>query len=312
MNFDKANLKDHTGCTLKEFKKTLKARWVTVWTELLSGHLALIICILLTIKLEHIRSFLLPFVIIFSAFIFGFIHAYIQLFFHEAVHGNIVKNRKLNDFLANLLIGIFIGQDVKIYRSIHFIHHQKHGTIEDSEHTYFDPLNMRFIISALTGIKVMKVLLSRKNTLNTSSKTSRNYKQLFLGISLHAVLLSWAILSGHFVLALSWVIGMGIVMPFFGAVRQVLEHRDFNAKNDLDYYTIPHGPTNRLFGDSLLARIFGAAGFNRHLIHHWEPQVSYTQLPALEKFLLKTEAADWIRSHQTTYTATFLQLIRTS
>ena len=128
------------------------------------------------------------------------------------------------------------------------------------------------------------------------------------GILLHAVILSLAIGFDHWPLAIAWLIGMGVVMPFFGAIRPVLEHRDINAKSQLNYYQVAHGAIHRLFGDGLLARTLGGAGFNRHLLHHSEPQLSYTQLSTLEKFLLQTKAADLISNHQTTYSATFMRL----
>ena len=85
MPIDKTSLIDPKGLTYKEFKRTLKPRWMILWFELLAGHLALIITALGILKLEIMTS-LLPLTIIMGAVIFGFIHAYIHLFFHEAAH----------------------------------------------------------------------------------------------------------------------------------------------------------------------------------------------------------------------------------
>lgn len=315
---NKDNLVDPLGRTFKEFKRSLKPRWGILWIELLAGHLTLIATMIGIIKLDAITP-ILPLVIILSALFFGYTLAYIQLFFHEAAHGNIAKNRKLNDILANILIGIFLGQDIKAYRPIHFKHHQKLGTPEDSERTYFDPLNIRFIIESLIGIKVIKVLLRRKKSTPSSFKVGaiiekKNLisKQLVLGMLLHFAILSISIALGHWALTLAWLIGVGFVMPFFMALRQVLEHRDINAKSRINYLATHHGPIHRIFGNSLLARTLGGAGFNRHSLHHLEPQISYTQLASVEKFLLQTAAADLIRSQQTTYSATFRKLLRAS
>ena len=119
-----------------------------------------------------------------------------------------------------------------------------------------------------------------------------------------------AVFVGAWALVFAWLLGVGLVLPFFLAIRQLLEHRDFQARSHIDYRIHAHGPTHRLFGDSLVAKTVGGAGFNRHLLHHWEPQISCTQLRALENFLMQTVAADIIRRHQTTYFATFLQLMR--
>jgi hypothetical protein len=45
----------------------------------------------------------------------------------------------------------------------------------------------------------------------------------------------------------------------------------------------------------------GAAGFNRHLLHHWDPAVSYTQFDAMEKFMMQTQYRAMIEARRTTY-----------
>lgn len=77
----------------------------------------------------------------------------------------------------------------------------------------------------------------------------------------------------------------------------------------IDYSTQPHGAVNRLFGDGPLASTLGGAGFNRHLLHHWEPQISYTRLRELEVYLLRTDAAEGVRMRQSTYLETFWALV---
>ena len=98
--------------------------------------------------------------------------------------------------------------------------------------------------------------------------------------------------------------------PFFGALRQLLEHRDEYADPTVDYAVIEHGAIHRLFGDGLIANTLGGVGFNRHLLHHWEPQVSYTRLRELECYLIDTESAVYLREHQTTYWQTFWRMFR--
>src|SRR5262249_47188483 len=110
--------------------------------------------------------------------------------------------------------------------------------------------------------------------------------------------------------AVAWAAGLLSVYPFFNALRQLLEHRDELADDSVNYAEVAHGRINRLFGDSLLAQAVGGAGFNRHLLHHWEPQVSYTRLADVEAFVLKTDYAELFRSRQTTYPRAFRELAR--
>ena len=81
------------------------------------------------------------------------------------------------------------------------------------------------------------------------------------------------------------MIGVGVFLPFFGALRQILEHRAPEADGGVDYARTPHGAYTRIFHGGLFAKTFGGAGFDRHLLHHWEPQVSYTRLADLETYL---------------------------
>jgi hypothetical protein len=69
-----------------------------------------------------------------------------------------------------------------------------------------------------------------------------------------------------------------------------------------------HGAFTRLFKGGIFANTFGGAGFNRHLLHHWEPQVSYTNLPELEAFLETTAMRHIMQQRRTTYRETFCRL----
>src|SRR5262249_20253088 len=161
---------------------------------------------------------------------------------------------------------------------------------------------------ALTGIQVLRVLSGREALLQApGDRPARRPGQLLkiVGGLMHATIVLGAAWFGFWSLAIGWTVGFLVVFPFFGAVRQVLEHRDEKADSSVDYAQTPHGPINRLFGDGPLASTLGGAGFNRHLIHHWEPQISYTRLREVERFLLETSAAEDLRRRQTTYWRTF-------
>jgi hypothetical protein len=56
-----------------------------------------------------------------------------------------------------------------------------------------------------------------------------------------------------------------------------------------------------------LGSTLGGAGFDRHLLHHWDPQVSYTRLPELERFLLNTKASAALSAKES-YISTFKRL----
>ena len=252
--------------------------------------------------------------ILISGFLIGYVLHYILAFFHEAAHYNLARNKDLNDKLANIFIGLLFGQEIKSYRSIHFPHHRYLGTPEDTERNYFQPLTLQFILESITGIKLFKLLLFRAENPHSKNEHPKMKSkaivssQMLLGLFFNGGVVLGSAILGFWALTGAWFIGMIIFMPLLASIQQVLEHRDEFASRDIDYRNQPHGQINRLFGDGLIASTFGSAGFNRHLLHHWEPQISYTRFKELEEFLMDTQAAAIIEKHRTTYFKTFVRL----
>ncbi len=309
------DLADSKGTEFLAFRKSLHPNFAKIWMDIGAGFVPLFVIPILLAQVERKGALAAAVLALPAAVMIGFVVAYINLFFHEAAHYNIAKNRWWNDFLANLVIGILMGQDIRQYRIVHFQHHRYLGTTRDTERSYFEALTPRFIFESLTGIRVLKTVLLRQRVSRAAAsegsesvQTSMINAQLLLGLALHGTVLAVLLVSHRWLTALSWIIGVGLVYPFFNALRNLLEHRGENARADVDYSTRDHGSYNRLFGDGLFAATFGGAGFNRHLLHHWEPQISYTCLDRLERYLLDTKAAEPLERHQTSYASTFRAL----
>jgi hypothetical protein len=136
---------------------------------------------------------------------------------------------------------------------------------------------------------------------------------LLAGIFLHAVILAASLLTNNWPFAIAWIAGFGIFFPFFATLRQVLEHRDELAQRHIDFSKQPHGKVSRLFVHGLLSSSFGSAGFTRHMIHHWDPKISYTRLKDIEAFLLQSEkTAPIIRHSRTRYFNVLKKLLAAS
>ncbi|MEO5695420.1 MAG: fatty acid desaturase [Usitatibacter sp.] len=308
----KADLVDESGMAYPELRRTLSPRYAIVWRDILLGHLVLIATVYGLVAASGLGVVAQCAAAVAGAAVIGYGVAYLMLFFHEAAHFNIASTRRLNDVLANVLLGSFVGQDIRAYRPIHFDHHRYLGTTADTERTYFQPLNASFIFQALTGILSLKVLLGRelaaKAMPQASGKRGMLNRQLAFGLLLNATIVGAAVFSGKWALAAGWVAGIGIAFPFFAAVRQSLEHRDFNARPDINYREVAQGASARVFGDGLIASTLGGAGFNRHLLHHWDPQVPYTRLAQVEAFLRRSQARDAYAGLETTYLQAFGRL----
>ena len=305
-------LRDKSGRAYAEFKRQLTPRFLVVWRDISFGYAALGVVAVALIAMHAFHPWLTLLAIPLGALSFGFIFAYLNLFFHEAAHWNLAAERHLSDRLADAFIGIFFGQSIAAYRTVHFGHHQNHGTPADSEHSYFDVLNMRFLVGSLFGVRVLKVVRERqKFAVETKQEIKSASRRAFVrGVLLNSLIVGGYLWVGYWAVAIAWIVGLVSAFPFFNATRQLLEHRDELADDSADYAKVAHGRVNRLFGDSLLAQTLGGAGFNRHLLHHWDPQISYTRLAEVESFLMQTDHAQLFQQRQTTYGRTFLRLIR--
>jgi fatty acid desaturase len=233
----------------------------------------------------------------------GFLIAYLQLFIHEAAHYNLAPERAANDRIADRLICWQVGTDIASYRRTHWEHHRSLGTAADTEVSYANRLSPRFLVEMLTGVHALRVFLGRNKVAAAPGKAGGGMKPLLVGASIHLVLIAGLLVFGAWPAALAWIGGMGIFFPFFATLRQLLEHRPRAGESE-------GAAVNRLFGDGPFASLFGGAGFNRHLIHHMEPQLSYTRLREFEAFLMTTSAREELDARRTTYARAFADLIR--
>jgi fatty acid desaturase len=289
---DRDRLVDGRGITYAEFRRSLAPSYTRVWRDIGAGYLALGLLLGAVVLLDQRLGRLWWLLGAAGGLCIGYVLAYLLLFFHEAAHFNLAKSRAANDALADLLIGSFTGQTIKAYRVVHMDHHRLLGTPDDTEHSYFRSPGLGFLLEHLLGVRLLSVMAERRA--HVARKAA-----LLLGLA------AWA---RCWSLVVAWPVAVLMVMPTFTAVRQLLEHRRFDASSSTNYGLEPHGACTRMFASGPIGSTLGGAGFNRHLLHHWEPQVSYTNLAELEAFLLQTEAAPIIRSAKTHYVAAWRRL----
>jgi fatty acid desaturase len=303
------------GVRYINFVRSLVPNYRKVWFHIGIGYFSLGIAVLCAIFFGN-RNWNYFYYVPFLSFLIGYCIAYLQLFIHEGAHYNLAPNKNASDLVADLLIAWMIGTSVKKYRVVHFEHHKSIGTPNDTEHTYFFPLNLLFIVKALFAIRAIEVLLARLNFLGVSAPerssrsqlSARDGAVLVAGIAAHGLICVGLYTLGGLGAMMCWILGIGVFFPFFGALRQLLEHRSDAEAPSVDFFTRDHGAMTRIFQDGPIGSTLGGAGFNRHLLHHWEPQVSYTNLPELEEFLKKTDMAHIIEARRTTYAKTFMRL----
>ena len=294
------------------FIEGLEPRYWRVWLDISAGYLLLGLVIFLAGLPASGAGRLGASVL--GAVAVGYAVAYLQLFLHEAAHQHLAQQRKLNDWLCDWLISWQTATSVRLYRPVHFAHHRQLGTTTDAENSYFRALGPRLLLETLTGVHVLRILLSRSRRLGSLAASGEGAGHqvpvLLRGALLHALVAGTAWTISGWPGLVAWVLGTGMFFPVFATIRQLLEHRAPDADPAADYTQQEHGAFTRMFGRGPLASTFGGAGFNRHLLHHWEPQVSCTRLGDLEHYLSGTSAGPVIAARRSSYGQTFARLWR--
>jgi fatty acid desaturase len=307
----RAGIRAEDGTSYVDFVARLKPRYGIVWRDIFLGYAALAAtCFLVAASAGH--GWFTWVASLAGAIAIGYWIAYLQLFMHEAAHFNIARGRKRNDLVANIFTCAIAGQEIARYRRVHFQHHRAVGKANDTEQTYANALTPWFVLKTMSGVRSLEVVTRRQKHLSEAAQSDeKNFFSpwLILTLLIHGTIVGAAWHFGVYALLAAWIAGAGIFFPAFGALRNLLEHRPSPGQQAVGEHE--HAVT-RIFGDDLFSSTFGGAGFNRHLLHHWEPQVSYTNLKDLERFLLSTPLRDILEARRTGYWRTLKELFQWS
>jgi fatty acid desaturase len=302
------------GTAFPQFRRTLAPRYGRAWLDialrwaLVAAGYA-VVCVA-SARLGVRALWLLPP----AALWIGFWFASVVLFMHEGAHFNLHPDKATNDRLANVFVCWAIGNDVADYRALHWQHHLHLGDIDDTEVSYHYAPSVRFAVETLVGVHAWRVFWNHRSAHQHHEGRARSTRSVVgpvaRGIAAHVVLLAVTVRAGLWPAALTWMVAVGVVFPYFSALREQLEHRALDARSGVDYAHVAHGPVNRMFAATLPARALGSAGFRQHLLHHWDPTVSYTRFDDMEAFLMSTDLAPVIDDVRTTYAEAWRRLAR--
>lgn len=298
------------GLSYTSFRKTLKPDYFKTWLHIISGLSCLAALLWIFIIIENKIPGWFPITISFFSILIGFTIAYINLFIHEAGHYYLHANKKINDLLANMFLCSWTGLHIKVYRKIHWLHHQHLATDTDPENSYFNVLSGKFILETFSGIHAVRIILNKNNKqILEKELRKRSIQMLLTGLAINGAFLFAALWLKHYQLAIVWVLAMLVFFPFFATIRQLLEHRDELTSSDNVFYSSPKRKISRLFTNSLFSNLLGPAGFNKHMIHHWDPILPFTALGKVEVFLAGCDRTkEIIERSKTTYFAAFRTL----
>lgn len=302
------------GVVVRELVEGLDPRYAIVWRDIGLGYAGLL-------GTMGVLGWMAPgawiegvAAVLVGGLLIGAFMAYLQLFTHEAAHHNLARRRAVSDRLANAVLTVWLGQEITQYRKVHFKHHRYLGTVQDTERSYFSRPGWKLLLESLMLVHLFRVFRSHGGAKDKDPQSQRRaWRQFVLGVGLNGAVVLVAFLTAGWAVAAAWVVGILCFFPFFSTWRQLLEHRHPDAQGGTDYRAVDHGAYTRRFGTSFFSRLFGGAGFNRHLLHHWFPQVSYTRFDDLEARVRQSPyAAAVLDARRSSYPGTFRTLWMTA
>ena len=312
-----ANLENSQGITYGIFRSNLKVNYSRSRFSVYLNWIAIFFILFLIAKLNSILVLLTLTVIL------SLLQHRILLVIHEGAHFLFSKSRTANDIFSNVFSGWFVLNSVQKYRESHLQHHRNLGTPNDPEATYMDTLDLTWMLAAISGLKTLKSVL-RVNRLRNNKviPTKKNYSGLYvpiIGAITHFSICYIFLALINYKLFLIWFLSTYILAPLLGILRNLLEHRYVEAvdpriwevlldSKGMKVREVNLNVTTRIFTQSVLSKFYGSMGFTRHLIHHWDPSISFQNLKFVHAFLLDTHIGPLMKLTDSTYTRAFIAL----
>jgi fatty acid desaturase len=211
---------------------------------------------------------------------------------HEAVHGLLRKNRRLNEF-DGLLIGVFSWLPLTLYRVVHQSHHVHLATERDAELWPFvlptAPRWVRRLAAVLeltVGLIYSPVLFLRIFFRPTSPVRSRKVRrriwaELALGAVVWTTILAAVAVGGVWKYWFWMYLAPAVIAANLQSWRKYIEHVGLtgNTANSSTRSIVPKSWLGRVFAYTLLHEPY-------HGVHHQHAGLPHTALPHFTSMLV--------------------------
>ena len=230
------------------------------------------------------------------AFIGARQHALLILM-HDGVHYRLFRNRRLNDWTAEIVLAWPNLISARAYRRNHFGHHRFLNTPQDpdwarrqGDPTWVFPLHWSrlamLMLRDLSGLGAIYYLRLALMLLSRDTGVSRGFLIARYGFYVTATaILAW--FGASHLLLMYWFVPLFTWMTVIFRIRSIAEH------SAIDGNTHAYAQTRSTHA-SLLEHIFVAPkNVNYHIEHHFYPSVPFYRLPRLHRTLMsKAEFKD--------------------
>jgi len=256
------------------------------------------------IALAVFAGVLIPWLIPLCVAVIGTRQLGLAILMHEAAHGGLSKNLKLNDFLGHWLCAVPVGADLRAYRPYHLTHHRFAQQPEDPDLMLSAPFPVsptslrRKMIRDLTGQtffkqRILLPLTQRRSSNPQGDSAAHEYEAVVTGRSILPFLLFNTVLLAVFVVAgvwwaffALWLLPMATWFPLVTRLRNIAEHACVDG-SAADAFRAARTTRARWWERAFIAPYW----VNFHAEHHLFMHVPCHRLPRLHRVLTDKPAA---------------------
>lgn len=220
----------------------------------------------------------------------------LAILMHEAAHGGLSRNARLNDFLGHWLCAVPIGASLKAYRPYHLRHHRFVQQPEDPDRMLSAPFPVtraslrRKLIRDLTGQtffkqRILLPLAQARQIQPPATAEVHDYESIVTGRSVLPFLIFNAGLLAGFVAAglwwaffALWLAPMATWFPMVTRLRNIAEHACVEG-GETDAFRAARTTRARWWERAFVAPYW----VNFHAEHHLFMHVPCWKLPALHR-----------------------------
>jgi fatty acid desaturase len=213
----------------------------------------------------------------------------LMIMLHEGTHYRLCRNRKINDWVSELVLAWPVLISARSYRANHFAHHRYLNTDRDpdwlrrrGDQNWVFPKRPRemavLLLGDLTGLGAVALVKLLRTVASRDTDASKGF--LMARYLYYAVVMAVAFWTGTArLLFLYWFVPLFTCLVFIFRIRSIAEHSALGGAR-----TSLAGTRTTL--TSFLERIFLAPNnVNYHLEHHLYPSVPFFRLPRLHALL---------------------------
>jgi fatty acid desaturase len=213
----------------------------------------------------------------------------LMIMLHEGTHYRLCRNRKINDWVSELVLAWPVLISARSYRANHFAHHRYLNTDRDpdwvrrrGDQNWVFPKHPReiagLLLSDLIGFGAVALVKLLRTVASRDTDVSKGF--LLTRYLYYAAVMAIAFWTGTArLLFLYWFVPLFTCLVCIFRIRSIAEHSALGAERT------PYAGTRTTL-PSFLERIFLAPNnVNYHLEHHLFPSVPFFRLPKLHALL---------------------------